>query len=113
MLRVKTFRAITRQWILVSRRGIFAIKPCTIPIFWVTRQASIGEDGVSSALNRNSAKSQARVIRELILAVQIKEFSEKFNAGLLLKVYFAEDLKVADIRHGVGTNVLRMELEEV
>ena len=30
-----------------------------------------------------------------------------------MKVYFAEDLKVADIRHGIGSDVLRMELEKV
>ena len=79
----------------------------------MTRQACIREDGISSTLNRNSAKFQARAVRELILAVQIKVFSEKLNTGLLLKVYFAEDLKVADIRRGVGSNVLRMKLEEV
>ena len=97
MLWVKTFRAIARQWILVRRRSIFAVKPCLIPIFWMTRQASIREDGVSSALNRNSAKFQARAVRELSLAVQIKIFSEEIDAGLLLKVYFIEDLKIADI----------------
>ena len=63
----------------------------------MTRQAGIREDGVSFALNRDSAKFQAGPIRLLSLAVQIKIFSKDIDDGLLLKVYFAEDLKIADI----------------
>ena len=94
MLWVQVPNAVTRQWILVSRRSIFAIKPCLIPIFWVTRQACIREDGISSALYRDSAEFQVVPVREFILAVQIKIFPKKVDDGLLLKVYFTEDLEV-------------------
>ena len=97
MLWVKTLDTITRQWILISRRGVFAVKPCLVPIFGVTRQASIGEDSTSSSLNRYTTEFQAGSARNLVLAVQIKIFPKEFDAWLLLKVYFAEDLKVADV----------------
>ena len=86
MLWVQALDMVTWQWILVSRRGIFAVKPRLIPILRVTRQACIREDGISSTLNRYSAKFQAGPVRELILAVQVKIFPKEVDAGLLLKV---------------------------
>ena len=97
MLWVKALHTITRQWILVSRRGIFAVKPCLVPIFGVTRQAGIGEHIISSLFNQEPAKFQAGSIRELILVVQIEVLPKQFNVGLLFKVYFAENLKIADV----------------
>ena len=46
------------------------------------------------------------------MAVQVKVFSEKFQAGLFSKVYLTEHLKVAYVRHGVVSDVLRMEVEK-
>ena len=97
MIGVKTKGTKVGQRILVSRGGIFAIKPRLVPILGVAWQAGIREDSVSSALNRDSTKFQARAVREFILVVQIKIFPKEVDAGLLLKVYFAEDLEVADI----------------
>ena len=91
------FSTITWQWIFISRRGIFAIKPRLVPILGVTWQADKREDSISSALNRDPAKFQAGPVRELILAVQIKIFSKEIDVGLLLKVYFAENLKIANV----------------
>ena len=85
------------QSILVSRRGILAIKPRLVPILGVTRQASIREDGVSSSLDGDSAKFQDGPVCILVWAVQIGKLLEEFDTGLHLKVYFTEDLKVANV----------------
>ena len=63
----------------------------------MTRQFSIRKKAISPPLNRDAAKFQVGPIRELILAVQIKIFPKEVDAWLLLKVYFTEDLKVADV----------------
>ena len=52
-------------------------------------------------------------ICELGLAVQIVILSEKIDAGLLLKINFAKDLKVADVGDRIGSNILRMYVEKV
>ena len=102
MFWVHALNTITRQWILISLRGIFAVKPCLVPIFGVTQQATIGEDSTSSSLNRDTTEFQVGSIRKLILAVQVKIFPEEFNTGFLLKVYFTEDFKITDFDTELG-----------
>ena len=41
------------------------------------------------------------------------EISEQVNCGLLLKVSFTEHLKIANVGHGVRSNILRVKLEEM
>ena len=65
-----------------------------------------------SALNRDSAKFQARVVGALILAVQIKVLSEELHSRFFLKIYLTENLKIADIGYRVGSKVLWAKLEK-
>ena len=85
------------QGIFISRRSIFAIEPGLIPILGMTWKLSIRENSISSPLNRDPSKFLAGPVSEFILAVQIKILSEEFNTGFFLKVYFTEDLEIADI----------------
>jgi hypothetical protein len=86
------------------------IEPRAVPIFGVTRQYSCRKNDISSPLNGNSTKLETRSIGHLSLAVVIEILSEQINLRLLLKVHFAEDLKVEYIGNRVGTNVLRMKI---
>ena len=47
------------------------------------------------------------------MPVQVKIFSEQFHGWLFLKVYFTEYLEVKDVRYGIRSDILRMELEKV
>ena len=52
-------------------------------------------------------------VSKLILVVQIEILSKEVNTGFFLKVYFTEDLEVANIGNGVGPDILRVKLHEV
>ena len=76
----------------------------------MTWRLRIRKNGVSPLFDCDPAKFQTRTVGVLILAVQVKVFSEKFQAGLFFKVYLTKHLKVAYVRHGIGSDVLRMEV---
>ena len=76
-------------------------------------QLSVRKEAVSPALNGDSTKFQARSVGALSLAVQIKEFSEEQQAGLLSKVDLAEYLEVAYVGHRIGSYVLWPQVEEI
>ena len=90
-----------------------AVEPCLALVFGVAWWIGIREDGVSPSLDRDPAKLQTRSIGTFILMGQIKQLSEKQQAGLFFKIHLTKYLKVANIRHGVGSDVLRTEVKKV
>ena len=84
-----------------------------IPVLGMAWEDYLREDGISSVLNWNPAKFQAGTIGVLILAVQVEAFPEEFNGRFFLKVNFAKNLEVTNIRYIIGSNILWMEFEKV
>ena len=113
MIGVRTKGAKASQRVLISRRGILAVEPCHVPIFGMAWRVSIGKDHIPAALDRNSTKFQALAASTFRLAVQVEQFSEEQQVGFFTKINFAEHLEVADIRHGIGSDVLWMKVKEV
>ena len=104
-------RAVTRQRIFITRSGVPAVEPCLIPILGVAVMFGMRKIYFFPFLNRYTAKYSIGAITKFCTAVQMEEISEKFNCWLLLQIDFTEDLKVANIGHGVRSNILRVELE--
>ena len=105
--------AITRQGIFTIWRGVLVVEPCLVPIFGVTGQYSCRKNNISSPLNGYPTQLKTKSIGHLILAAHIEIVSKEINLSLLLKIHFTEDLKVADVGNGVGTDVLRVKVVKV
>ena len=79
----------------------------------MTRQDYEGEDSALLTLNRDASKLQAKAVGALVLPVQIKILSKQFHGRLFLKVHLTEHMEVADIRYGIGPDILRVEFEKM
>ena len=88
---------VTRQRVLVFRGGIFTVEPSLVPLFGVTVQLCMREFNLFLFLNRNATKFSVGSVYKFRVPVQMKKIPEEFNTRFLLKVYFIEDLKIADI----------------
>ena len=89
------------------------VEPSLVPVFGMTRQDYEGEDSALPTLNGDASKLQAKAVGALVLQVQVKIFSKQFHGQLFLKVHFTEYLEVADVRYGIGPDVLRVKFEKM
>ena len=71
----------------------------------------VREIDISPVLNCHPTKLSVGFVCEFCATVQIKEISEQFNCGILLKISLTKDLEMAHVGHRVWADVLRVELK--
>ena len=97
MLWIESLVTKAGHGILIGRRCILAVEPGLIPILRMAWKFGIRKDGVTASLNQDPSELLTGPISEFILAIQVKLLSKKLNTWFLLKIYFTEDLEIADV----------------
>ena len=71
----------------------------------------VRETDVFPFLNGNANKLSVGPIYKFSTTVQVEKIPEQFNGRLFLQIGLTKHLKVANIGHRVGSNILRVDLE--
>ena len=107
----KPVSTITRQRVLIIRGSILIVEPSLVPILRMTMKFGVREADVLPFLNGDAAKFSVGPVYKFSTMVQIEKIPEQFNSWLFLQIGLTKHLKVANIRHRVGSNISRVDLE--
>ena len=71
----------------------------------------VREADVLPFLNGDATKFNVGPVYKFSTMVQVEKVPEQFNGSLFLQIGLTKHLKVANIGHRVGSNILRVDLE--
>ena len=77
----------------------------------MTVKFGVWEADILPFLNGDAAKFSVGPVYKFSTTVQVEKIPEQFNGWLFLQIGFTKHLKVANIGHRVGSNILRVDLE--